>query len=169
MCETTECNKEQARAASALALQCARPDACGDQDGHEANAAATQQQQDVEAPQNSGGPSQAADFGRAGIETPRDSSTALAQSPPSSPMDKKGPGDAAERPGTTTGTAGGGGLLSQGPTAAEALRRLSLFRLDTLDIESPVNPEKAPRDAIRVAEALAPFPSGIRFDKSTFR
>ncbi|CDJ38418.1 hypothetical protein ETH_00033610 [Eimeria tenella] len=48
-------------------------------------------------------------------------------------------------------------------------QRLSRFCLGSLGIDPPVSPEKSPRDSIRVAEALSPFPPGIRFDKSTFR
>lgn len=88
----------------------------------------------------------------------------------SAPFEKKSCSDLTERASGVGATAsGGGGGTTQGPTVAEALWRLAAFRLDKLNIESPVNPEKNPRDAIRVAEALAPFPSGIRFDKSTFR
>lgn len=122
------------------------------------------QKQDA-GPPESGIPPKAFELGRAGEESLREG-VPIAISPPASPLQKKGMGD---NPGAVGNGAGGAGPVSHGPTVAEVLHRLSLFRLDKLEIEPPVNPEKAPRDAIRVAEALAPFPSGIRFDKSTFR
>ncbi|KAL8454071.1 hypothetical protein Emed_000569 [Eimeria media] len=99
--------------------------------------------------------------------------------PPSTDMKSPVIGASAHQPLTAAGTAaaaaaeeggaGGGGVVVQGPTVTEALRRLSVFTLESVGLSSPVNPEVSPRDAIRLAEALAPFPPGIRFDKSTFR
>ena len=78
-------------------------------------------------------------------------------------------GAAAAAAATAGGGVGGGLGTGSCPGVGEALHRLSLFRLETLGIQTPVNPEKTPKDAIRLAEALGPFPPGIRFDKSTFR
>lgn len=55
------------------------------------------------------------------------------------------------------------------PTVSEALKRLRLTCFKEMAGRMPVNPELAPKEAIRVAEALVPYPTGIRFDKSTFR